>query len=87
VTTICEKIKAAGATTFRDDRDIGGGDDIPEAVRTAGLAHLRGRKTLQQVNLRLTKVTAGARDLKRHLPKGANLLRGSFNGVGVAGRL
>lgn len=30
---LCEKIEAAGATTFRDDRDIGGGDDIPEQIR------------------------------------------------------
>ena len=31
---ICEKIDAIpGATTFRDDRDIEGGDDIPEALR------------------------------------------------------
>jgi hypothetical protein len=31
---ICEKIDAiAGATTFRDDRDIEGGDDIPESLR------------------------------------------------------
>src|SRR4051794_1532086 len=30
---ICEKIEAAGASTFRDDRDIQGGDDIPEAIR------------------------------------------------------
>lgn len=32
--TICEKIEATGAATFRDDRDIDGGDDIPEAIRT-----------------------------------------------------
>lgn len=30
---ICEKIESAGATTFRDDRDIHGGDDIPEEIR------------------------------------------------------
>lgn len=30
---ICEKIEATGATTFRDDRDIDGGDDIPEEIR------------------------------------------------------
>jgi hypothetical protein len=30
---ICEKIEAAGASTFRDDRDIHGGDDIPEEIR------------------------------------------------------
>jgi hypothetical protein len=30
---ICEKIEATGATTFRDDRDIDGGDDIPEIIR------------------------------------------------------
>jgi hypothetical protein len=31
--TFCEKIEAIGASTFRDDRDINGGDDIPEAIR------------------------------------------------------
>lgn len=32
--TICEKIElTTGATTFRDDRDIAGGDDIPEEIR------------------------------------------------------
>ena len=31
--TICEKIEGTGATTFRDDRDISGGDDIPEEIR------------------------------------------------------
>jgi hypothetical protein len=30
---ICEKLESAGATTFRDDRDIKGGDDIPEEIR------------------------------------------------------
>jgi len=30
---ICEKIEAIGAATFRDDRDIDGGDDIPEEIR------------------------------------------------------
>lgn len=34
-TTLCEKIKDAGATTFRDDRDIAGGDDIPDSIRSA----------------------------------------------------
>lgn len=33
-TTFCEKIEATGATTFRDDRDIRGGDDIPEEIRS-----------------------------------------------------
>jgi hypothetical protein len=32
-TTLCEKIESAGATIFRDDRDINGGDDIPEEIR------------------------------------------------------
>lgn len=33
-TTICEKIEAVdGARTFRDDRDIDGGDSIPENIR------------------------------------------------------
>jgi hypothetical protein len=31
--TLCEKIENTGATTFRDDRDISGGDDIPEEIR------------------------------------------------------
>ena len=26
-------IEATGATTFRDDREIGGGDEIPEKIR------------------------------------------------------
>jgi hypothetical protein len=30
---LCEKIEESGATTFRDDRDIKGGDDIPEEIR------------------------------------------------------
>lgn len=33
-TTFCEKIDAIGASTFRDDRDIDGGDDIPETIRS-----------------------------------------------------
>ncbi len=32
-TVFCEKIEEAGATTFRDDRDINGGDTIPEEIR------------------------------------------------------
>ena len=31
--TLCEKIEKAGASTFRDDRDIDGGDDIPGRIR------------------------------------------------------
>jgi len=31
----CEKIDATGATSFRDDRDINGGDSIPDSIRTA----------------------------------------------------
>jgi hypothetical protein len=30
---ICEKVEGTGASTFRDDRDINGGDDIPEEIR------------------------------------------------------
>lgn len=30
---ICEKIEGVGASTFRDDRDIDGGDDIPDEIR------------------------------------------------------
>ncbi len=29
---ICEKIEAVGAITFRDDRDIEGGDSIPKSL-------------------------------------------------------
>ncbi len=32
---ICEKIEALGMKTWRDDRDIDGGDKIPEAIRKA----------------------------------------------------
>jgi TIR domain len=32
--TLCEKLEATGASTFRDDRDIDGGDDIPERIRS-----------------------------------------------------
>ena len=31
--TLCEKIENTGTVTFRDDRDINGGDDIPEEIR------------------------------------------------------
>ena len=31
--TLCEKIEQTGATTFRDDRDIDGGDSIPDRIR------------------------------------------------------
>jgi hypothetical protein len=31
--TICEKIEGTGAKSFRDDRDIKGGDDIPDEIR------------------------------------------------------
>lgn len=31
--TVCEKLESTGAITFRDDRDIRGGDDIPEEIR------------------------------------------------------
>ena len=30
---LCEKIEQTGAATFRDDRDIDGGDDIPDRIR------------------------------------------------------
>jgi TIR domain-containing protein len=32
--TLCEKLEEAGASTFRDDRDIDGGDVIPERIRS-----------------------------------------------------
>ena len=31
---VCEKVEAVGATAFRDDRDIGGGEDIPDKIRS-----------------------------------------------------
>lgn len=31
--TLCNTIEETGAVTFRDDRDIAGGDDIPEEIR------------------------------------------------------
>ncbi|MBI2807006.1 MAG: toll/interleukin-1 receptor domain-containing protein [Planctomycetes bacterium] len=31
--TLCEKIEQTGAATFRDDRDIQGGNDIPDEIR------------------------------------------------------
>jgi hypothetical protein len=33
-TVFCEKIDATGATSFRDDRDINGGDSISQSVRS-----------------------------------------------------
>jgi hypothetical protein len=30
---LCEKIEQVGGKTFRDDRDIHGGDDIPDSLR------------------------------------------------------
>lgn len=30
---LCEKIEQAGADTFRDDRDIQGGDSIPKTIK------------------------------------------------------
>lgn len=33
-TIFCEKIEATGAKAFRDDRDIDGGEDIPDRIRT-----------------------------------------------------
>jgi len=32
---MCHYLDAIGAKTFRDDRDIDGGDDIPESIRQA----------------------------------------------------
>jgi hypothetical protein len=32
-TVLCQKIEEMGAATFRDDRDINGGDNIPEKIR------------------------------------------------------
>ena len=32
-TVLCEKLEGVGAATFRDDRDIRGGDEIPEEIR------------------------------------------------------
>lgn len=32
-TTLCALFEATGASTFRDDREIDGGDDIPDRIR------------------------------------------------------
>lgn len=32
---ICERLEANGIATYRDDRDIEGGDSIPESIRMA----------------------------------------------------
>jgi TIR domain len=37
-TVLCEKIEEVGARTFRDDRDINGGDDISDQIRDAIVA-------------------------------------------------
>ena len=60
--TLCEKIEAAGAVTFRDDRDIDGGDDIPEKIR---VAIKRSRElvvllTPESVNREWVKLEVGA---------------------------
>ena len=39
---ICEEFESVGATTFRDDRDIQGGDDIPDQIRR----HIKASKEL-----------------------------------------
>src|SRR5262245_57424035 len=51
-TVLCEKIEATGAVTFRDDRDILGGDDIPEEIR-------RQIKQSQEVVVLLTPQSVG----------------------------
>lgn len=33
-TALCIQLESTGATTFRDDRDIDGGEDIPERIRS-----------------------------------------------------
>lgn len=32
---VCERLEANGIATYRDDRDIEGGDSIPDSIRTA----------------------------------------------------
>jgi hypothetical protein len=49
---LCEKIEAAGASTFRDERDINGGDDIPEEIR-------RQIKRSQEMVVLLTPASVG----------------------------
>jgi hypothetical protein len=49
---ICEKIEGLGASTFRDDRDINGGDDIPEEIR-------RQIKSSQEMIVLLTPESIG----------------------------
>lgn len=31
---VCEKLEALGVATFRDDRDIDGGEDIPDRIKS-----------------------------------------------------
>jgi hypothetical protein len=61
-TTLCEKIEATGATTFRDDRDIDGGDNIPEKIRVAikKSKELLVLLTPNSVNREWVKVEVGA---------------------------
>jgi hypothetical protein len=60
--TLCEKIEGVGATTFRDDRDIDGGDDIPEKIRLAikRSAELVVLLTPESVNREWVKHEVGA---------------------------
>ena len=59
---ICEKIELTGATTFRDDRDINGGDDIPDEIRRQIKAsrELVILLTPQSVNRDWVKIEFGA---------------------------
>ena len=52
--TLCEKIEATGAATFRDDRDIHGGDDIPDEIR-------RQLKASNEMVVLLTPVSVDSR--------------------------
>jgi len=49
---LCEKIEVVGASTFRDDRDINGGNDIPEEIR-------RQIKHSQEIVVLLTPESVG----------------------------
>lgn len=60
--TFCEKLEAIGVATFRDDRDLNGGDDIPDAIRQAILDadELLVLLTPESVNRRWVLMEIGA---------------------------
>jgi hypothetical protein len=54
---LCDKLEAIGAVTFRDDRDIDGGDDIPDRLREQ---IQRSQEPAGAVNAEIRKSSLGA---------------------------